>query len=64
MTTEPTQYISLQDAADRLAVDPKTVRRYISRGLLPAVKLGGHLVRIPVAAINNLGRPVAGPADH
>lgn len=53
-----TQLISIADAADLLAVSPKTVRRLIARGELPARKIGSHLVRIEADALAALGRPL------
>lgn len=37
------QYLTLREAADRLAVSVKTIRRLIDRGELPAVRIGGSL---------------------
>lgn len=53
-----TQYVSIAQAADRLSVSTKSIRRYIARGELPAVKISGHLIRIPVTALDALGRPL------
>lgn len=48
------RYLSLQEAADMLAVSAKTVRRFIAKGELPAYTLGkrgagrGRPIRIRV----------------
>lgn len=48
------RYVSLQEAAEMLAVSAKTVRRFIARGELPAYTLGkrgagsGRPIRIRV----------------
>ena len=55
------QLITIAAAAEQLSVSTKTIRRLISRGELPALKIGGHLVRVPAAALNTLGRPVTVP---
>lgn len=57
--TSTTYYVSISEAADRLSVSTKTVRRYIARGQLPAVRIAGHLIRIPTDALDALGRPLA-----
>ena len=65
------QYISLQEAASALHVDTKTVRRFIARGLLPAVKIGTRkpgalkdtrLVRIRADALASILSPITTPA--
>ena len=43
--------VSMSDAADALAVSPRTVRRYTSDGQLDAVRLGRKTLRIKVASI-------------
>jgi len=43
--------VSLNDAADALAVSTRTVRRYISDGQLDAVRLGRKTLRIKVDSI-------------
>lgn len=60
MPTEPTltDHVSIQDAASALAVSTKTVRRLIARGDLPAKRIGLRMIRIPVAALDGLGRDI------
>lgn len=48
---DETRYLTASEAADRLGVSLRTVRRRIADGSLPSVKLGGS-VRIPEAALN------------
>lgn len=43
------QFISIADAAERLNVSEKTVRRWIDCHKLPAVRMGSQL-RIPIGA--------------
>lgn len=38
--------LSRADVADELGVNLRTVDNYIARGILPAYRVGGHLVRI------------------
>ena len=37
--------MTLQDVADELGVDPRTVRRWIADGLIPAYRLGPQRLR-------------------
>ena len=43
MSNSDIQFVSLQTAAIRAAVSPKTIRRSISRGELEAFQVGGQL---------------------
>jgi excisionase family DNA binding protein len=58
-TTDPQlDLITIADAAERLSVSTKTVRRYIADGTLLAVRIGPRLVRIPAASLSALGAPI------
>lgn len=46
--------VSIADAAEALAVSPRTVRRYIADGQLDAVRLGRKTLRIKVDSIERL----------
>ncbi len=46
-------------AADHLGVNPRTIRRYISEGRLTAYRVGGKLLRVDMAEVDALARPVA-----
>jgi excisionase family DNA binding protein len=52
--------VSLNDAAEVLAVSTRTVRRYIADGQLEAVRLGRKTLRIKVDSIERFidARPV------
>lgn len=52
--------VSLNDAADALAVSTRTVRHYIADGQLDAVRLGRKTLRIKVDSIERFidARPV------
>jgi excisionase family DNA binding protein len=59
-TTIARRLVSLNDAADALAVSIRTVRRYIAEGQLEAVRLGRKSIRIKVDSIERFidARPV------
>lgn len=60
-TPEPAE-LSIAEAAARLGIDPKTVRRAIARGDLAARRIGPRLIRIRQADLDAYGRPLgAGP---
>jgi excisionase family DNA binding protein len=40
------RYITLDDAADRLSISKRSVRRLISEGTLPAVMINARTIRI------------------
>ena len=61
-TPEPVE-LSVADAAARLGVEHKTIRRAIARGDLPARRIGGRLIRIRVADLDSYGTPL-GPRDR
>lgn len=61
VTREPAAaYIDLHGAAEHFAVSYWTVRRWVQRGVLPATKLPGGIIRIPVAALDSIGEPAIG----
>jgi len=43
--------VSVQDAAEHFSVDPKTIRRWISSGVIQAVRVGPTLIRVDLASI-------------
>lgn len=64
------QHVTIQQAASAWQVDPKTVRRKIAEGTLPAVRVGirrpGTLrdtrpIRIPIDALADLTEPMNAP---
>ena len=38
--------VSVDDAAEQLQVNPKTIRRYVAAGRLPAYRTGPRLIRV------------------
>lgn len=43
-------YVSTQEAADYLSIDPQTIRRLIKSGEIPARRIGRNF-RVPVSAL-------------
>jgi excisionase family DNA binding protein len=59
MTPDHRQYISLETAAERLEVHPRTVRRMIARGDLTGFRMGSaRLVRIDATELDRLAHPI------
>lgn len=57
-TTTPSEWGSLQEAADHCEVSTKTIRRMISRGEIEAVRFGPRLIRVNLARLDEAGRPL------
>lgn len=53
------QVYTPREVARMLKVSERTVRRWVRTGELPALRFGRQL-RIPPAAVENLGQPVTG----
>lgn len=51
------KYLSLADVADQYSVSVKTLRRWISAGVLPAYRVGDQ-VRVTEADAETLARPI------
>ncbi|WP_244604016.1 helix-turn-helix transcriptional regulator [Mycobacterium attenuatum] len=56
------ELIGLQEAADRCGVTYRTIRRWVARGDLDAVRVGRRLLKVDSAAVDALMRPVGGGA--
>lgn len=63
MDTRSEPLISIDEAADRLGVSTKTVRRRISDGTLKAVRIGPRIIRIDAASLASVGRPLTVARD-
>lgn len=56
---ETRRWLTQAEAADYLGVTTRTIRRYISIGLLPASRIkGSRLIRINRADVDALLRPI------
>lgn len=49
-------WLSLDQAAEVCGVSTKTVRRWISAGILPAYRLGPRVLRVNARDLETLGR--------
>jgi excisionase family DNA binding protein len=52
------QLVSLDEAAESLGLSRRTLRRRISDGTLPAFRVGPRAVRVDVADLERLARPI------
>jgi excisionase family DNA binding protein len=52
------RYESIQSVADRLDVNPKTIRRMIARGDLTGYRLGGKVLRVDQAEVDAAMVPI------
>ena len=50
--------MTIESAADMLAVNPRTIRRYISSGDLPAYRLGPRQLRVKREDVAALLTPI------
>ncbi|MGI8716934.1 MAG: excisionase family DNA-binding protein [Lapillicoccus sp.] len=50
--------VSLPDAADYAGVVPRTIRRRIADGSLTGYRMGPRLIRVDLAELDNLLRPI------
>ena len=50
--------LTITEAATRLHVSTKTIRRYIAAGRLTGYRVGPHLIRLDPAEVDGLLRPI------
>ena len=56
MTTQ--RLLTIAEAAERLNVNPRTIRRRIADGTLAAFRCGPHLIRLDQAQVDALLCPI------
>lgn len=58
------EYLSIGQVAESIGVDERSVRRWISAGIIPAFRIGSRVIRVPAdgleAAVTRI--PAAGAA--
>lgn len=50
--------LTIESAADMLAVHPRTIRRYIAAGDLPAYRVGARQIRVRLSDVDGLLVPI------
>jgi len=58
VTTKLDAMFTVAEAADRLHVHSRTIRRRIADGTLSAYRVGPHLIRLDPAEVEALLRPI------
>lgn len=56
------ELVGLTEAADRLNVSYRTLRRWINEGRLNAVRVGPKLLKVSLEDLDKLHQPVGGAA--
>jgi excisionase family DNA binding protein len=54
--------VSISDAAGLVGVHPRTIRRYIASGRIPAYRVGPRLLKVDLDDVQTLLVPVGGAA--
>lgn len=55
-TQETPQWVTIRDAAEHYQCSTKTIRRWITQGLIDAQRVGPRLIRVSTASLDALGR--------
>ena len=60
MTKKPDepQWVTVQEAAETYGLSTKTIRRYITQGLIEANRFGPRLIRVNLTSLSKLGKPL------
>lgn len=58
MAPRSQQYVSIESAAETLGVEPRSIRRWIAEGIIPAYRVGKRVIRIPAAAVEAALQPI------
>lgn len=59
-TTSGRRLVSIRYAAEAVGCNPITIRRRIAAGDLEAFRMGPRLIRVEMAAVEGLLRPIPG----
>lgn len=64
-STRPKRWLTPAEACEYLNVAPRTLRDYIARGDLPAVRIqGSRMVRVSQEDVDALLRPIPSAGEH
>lgn len=55
-----TRRLGLNEAAEHLGVNPRTIRRYIASGRLTGYRVGPRLIKIDLDELESLLTPIRG----
>ena len=55
----PAQLLTIPQVAEHFSVDPRTIRRWISSGVLPARRVGPRVIRVSADDLGRVGRTLA-----
>ena len=53
-----TEWVTIQAAAEHRQISTKTIRRWISTGLIRAERVGPRLIRVDLASLEALSEPL------
>ena len=53
------QQLTIAQVAEVFSVDPRTIRRWISSGVLPARRVGPRVIRVSADDLGRVGRKLA-----
>lgn len=56
MPTSSPNWGTIQDAADYYKVNPRTIRRMITRGDIAAKRIGARIIRVDLTSLDQAGR--------
>lgn len=54
------RHIALNEAAEYLGVNPRTIRRYIAAGRITGYRVGPRLIKVDLDEIESLYQPIGG----
>lgn len=57
-STDRPHFETLSEAAERVGVSTKTLRRWIAAGRLRGYRVGPHLIRLDADEVDALARPI------
>ena len=55
VAAESAQWLTIQEAAEEIAVSVKTMRRYITRGIVEAKRIDRRLIRVSAKSLRTMG---------
>jgi excisionase family DNA binding protein len=62
-TTRRKRLASAVEAAEHIGVNHRTIRRWITTGVITGYRVGPKLIKVDLDELDRLVRPVAAPGD-